>query len=86
MVLGLKYGATSPGDHQAKETTYARIREFAERFKARNGSLVCQVLLDCDTKPPEHREMARDTYLFSANCPQYVRDACEILEELLSDS
>jgi C_GCAxxG_C_C family probable redox protein len=85
MVLGLRYGGTSPGDQQAKEKTYDRVREFAERFKARNGSLVCRDLLDCDPKPPQHPDLARDTYLFSTNCPKFLRDACEIPEELLSD-
>ena len=41
MVLGLQYGNSS-ADREAKEAIYARIREFADRFKARNGSLVCQ--------------------------------------------
>ena len=41
MVLGLKYGATSP-EREAKERVYERVREFAKRFKARNGSLVCR--------------------------------------------
>ena len=83
LVLGLKYGATSPGDHQSKETTYERVREFADRFTARNGSLVCRELLCCGVEPPENFEPSRETYLFSTNCPRFVRDACEILEELL---
>ena len=52
MVLGLRFGAASP-DREAKELIYARIREFADRFKARNGSLDCRDLLGCDISTPE---------------------------------
>jgi hypothetical protein len=62
---------------------YARIRDFAERFKARNNSLVCRDLLKCDIGTPEGLRRATDEKLFSAVCPQFVRDACEILEEML---
>src|SRR5271157_2412795 len=52
MVLGLKYGAVSPDDRQAKELTYEKVREFAARFKEREGSLVCRELLGYDINSP----------------------------------
>ena len=82
MVLGLRFGEACP-DRDAKERIYGRVREFADRFKARNGSLVCRDLLGRDISVPENLQLARETYLFSTNCPKFVRDACEILEELL---
>ena len=82
MVLGLKYGQDSP-DRAAKEAIYTRIREFAERFKERNGSLVCRDLLGCDISTAEGLQRARDGEMFSRTCPKFVRDACEILEEML---
>jgi C_GCAxxG_C_C family probable redox protein len=80
MVLGLKFGAASP-DRAAKELIYERIREFAARFKERNGSLVCRDMLGCDISTPEGLEVAKS--LFTTVCPRYVRDACEILEEMV---
>jgi C_GCAxxG_C_C family probable redox protein len=82
MVLGLKYGHASP-DREAKEAIYARIRDFAKWFKGRNGSLACRDLLACDISVPEGLRRATDEKLFSAVCPKFVRDACEILEEML---
>jgi C_GCAxxG_C_C family probable redox protein len=82
MVLGLKYGKNSP-DREAKEGIYARITDFAERFKERNRSLACRDLLDCDISTPEGLQQAREAEMFSKTCPKFVRDACEILEEML---
>ena len=53
MVIGLKYGAVSGQEQEAKQKTYRLVREFAEKFKARNGSLVCKDLLGCDISTPD---------------------------------
>ena len=82
MVLGLKYGQNSP-DRGAKERIYERIRDFAERFKERNGSLVCRDLLGCDISTPEGLQHAREIEFLAHTCPKFVRDACEILEKML---
>ena len=82
MILGLRYGAASP-DREAKEAIYAQIRDFSDRFKARNGSLHCRNLLGCDISQPEGLQRAKDENLLTTLCPKFVRDACEILEEML---
>jgi C_GCAxxG_C_C family probable redox protein len=84
MVLGLKYGQNSP-DREAKEAIYAQVRKFASRFNARNGSLGCRDLLGCDISQPEGLRRATDEKLFSTVCPKFVRDACEILEDILAE-
>lgn len=81
MVLGLKYGPAN-ADREAKEAIYARVRQFAERFKARNGSADCRDLLSCDISTPEGLRHARETGLFKQKCPKFVQDACEILDGL----
>ncbi len=83
MVLGLRYGRNSP-DQAAKERIYARIREFADRFNARNASLTCKGLLGVDISTPEGHELARKKQLFTTVCPRFVRDAAEVLEEMLA--
>jgi len=82
MVLGLRYGQAS-SDAEAKEAIYFRIREFADRFQARNGSLLCRDLLGCDISSPEGLRRARNEKLPATLCPKFVRDAAEILEEIL---
>jgi C_GCAxxG_C_C family probable redox protein len=83
MIIGLKYGAIDAENKEAKEKTYERVRKFAKRFTDRNGSIVCKELLDCDISTPEGHERAREQNLFSTLCPQFVRSAAEILEEML---
>lgn len=82
MVIGLKYGAAT-GDREAKEKTYRLVREFAEKFKAKNGSLVCKTLLGCDISKPSGFEKMKKLGLHQKVCTQVVRDVCEMLDELL---
>jgi C_GCAxxG_C_C family probable redox protein len=84
MVLGLKHGPASVEDQAAKEKTYELVREFAGRFKARNGSLVCRDLLGCDVSLPEGWQRAKQEKLFSTICPKIVQDAAEIIEQFLA--
>ncbi len=82
MVLGLKYGSAA-SDRQAKEIVYTQVREFAERFKARHGSLLCRDLLGCDLNTPKGLALAQENKLSSTVCPPYVETAAKILEEMI---
>ena len=83
LVLGLQRGTADADDKAAKENTYRLVREFAARFQARNGSIVCRELLGCDIGTPAGLEVAKAKGLFGSVCPKCVRDAGEILEEML---
>jgi C_GCAxxG_C_C family probable redox protein len=85
MALGLKYGNTTTQDRQAKEKTYEMIIEFTNRFKTRNGSVICRELLGCDISTQDGREKAQNDGLFSTICPEMVKNAAEILEEILTE-
>jgi C_GCAxxG_C_C family probable redox protein len=82
MVLGLKHGSTYASDRQAKLNTYKLIREFTEKFKARNGSIICKDLLGCDISTEQGYRIAKEKDLFSSRCPEFVRDAAEIIEQM----
>ena len=83
MVIGLKYGMTQAKDEGARDKTYKLAQEFMARFKERHGSMVCRELLGYDLSKPEGRKAAHDKGLFSTLCPELVRDAVEILEQML---
>lgn len=83
MVIGLKYGMTNEADKEAKEKTYALVKEFAEQFQARNGSIICNELLGYDISTPEGLKAIHENNLFKTLCPKLVQDSAEILEELL---
>jgi C_GCAxxG_C_C family probable redox protein len=85
MVIGLKYGAIGAEDKETKEKAYALVREFVDRFKSRHGSIACQDLLGCDISKPEGEKVAREQKLFETICPKLVKDAAELLEEMLAE-
>ena len=85
MVLGLKYGNTTAEDKEGKENTYKKVEEYTKRFKARNDSVMCRELLGCDLTTPEGMKEAQDKGLFSSICPGMVREAVEILEEMMNE-
>lgn len=83
MAIGLKHGRIRPEDEQAKEKTYALVHEFVNRFKAVHRSIVCRELLGFELSTTEGHRQAQESGLFENLCPKLVRDAVEILEQLL---
>jgi len=83
MVIGLKYGRTVAEDKQAQEKTYALVKEFVERFMSRNGSIECRELLGYNIDTDEGLKIAQDEKIFTTVCPNFVRDAAEIVEQIL---
>ncbi len=83
MVIGLKYGRVHAEDSEAKEKTRRLIKELVRRFKNRHGSITCKTLLDTDISTDEGMETANEKGLFETHCPKFVRDAAEILENLI---
>ena len=83
MVIGLEHGKTKNEDEQAKERAYSLIREFVDRFKSRNGSIVCRELLGYDISTPEGMKLIREKKLTTTLCPKFVQDAAEIIEQIL---
>ena len=84
MALGLAFGRGENEDKSRTETTYAKTRDFMDRFQARHGSCLCRTLLDgCDllTEDGQRQYKARD--LLNETCKPCVRSAGEILEDLL---
>lgn len=83
LVIGLKYGKSEAGDDKATEKTRALVREFIREFTARNGSVNCTELLGYNLNIPEEYRKAGNEGLFTTRCPEYVRDAADILDQIL---
>jgi C_GCAxxG_C_C family probable redox protein len=85
MVIGLKYGKVGVDDdeEQTKEKAYGLVQELAARFASRHGSIACKELLGCDIGTPEGRLHAKEAGLSATLCPKFVRDAAEIVGQLL---
>jgi len=84
MVLGLKYGQSELGDTESKLKSDAICSEFLEEFERRNGSYICNELLNCDIKTQEGINYAKENNLFTELCPKLVESATVILEDILN--
>ncbi len=84
MVIGLKYGRIAVQDTQSQENTNKLVKEFVDKFKVLNGSIVCRELLGCDLSTSQGRKTFVEKKLRDTVCPKLVRDAAEILEQSLS--
>lgn len=86
MAYGLLLGPADPADRSAKTKSYETLRQLAEEFEARNGSLICRQLLGLDPnfkpQPPEPRT---DSYYKKRPCLEMVYCAADILEGYLSE-
>jgi len=83
MVLGLQYGSASSDDLAARSYTYRCIHELIRRFKDVHGSIQCTDLLGYDLSDPQQLQQVWEKGLFMQLCPILVRDAAQILAEML---
>ena len=87
MVLGLAKGYCDPKDFEAKKAHYARVQEFARRFKEQNGSIICRELLSgVDTEKGGVPEKRTEQYYHKRPCALLCRQAAEILDEMFTES
>jgi C_GCAxxG_C_C family probable redox protein len=83
MAIGLRHAKVRPDDDASRELAYALTQEFMDAFRERNGSLLCRELLGVDVSTPEGMKEVREKDLFARVCPKFVRDAGEIIDEIL---
>jgi C_GCAxxG_C_C family probable redox protein len=83
MVIGLKHGRTRIEDQESREIAYSLVHEFVQRFKERKGSIVCREILGCDPGTEEGQQQILAKELHKTVCPAAIRDAAEILDEIL---
>lgn len=75
-------------DPENKKEVYAAVREFAERFIERNGSLICgELLTGAGVRATTEitAEPRNEEYYKKRPCPDLVFSAAEILEEYLRE-
>jgi C_GCAxxG_C_C family probable redox protein len=85
LVLGMARGMRFAREGEAKERTYAMVRQMATRFRAANGALGCRELLGLDIGTPEGMAAAKARDAFATTCTGYIASAVGTLEEMLAD-
>jgi len=80
MALGLARGTVTP---ESKEQVYHLAQEFMRRFEDQRGSILCRDLLGYDLSQPDGLEKARLSGATRTVCPNVVREAAELLQDML---
>ncbi len=84
MVLGIVKGYGDPKALDEKNDHYRLVREFMERFKKDNGSILCRELLEgVAVKPGPDAEERTEEYYKKRPCPELVAYAAGVLDEML---
>ena len=85
MVLGLKYGHYHYNALEEKGNAYKIAEDFMNRFIAKKGTVVCRELLGYDVSKPEDMIKIKEMDLFKKTCPEMIKCATEIVEEMLQE-
>jgi len=83
MVIGFMAGDAKADVGEIKSESTKLVNEFVRRFKARNGTIICRELLGYDISTSEGLKAVKDRNLSVTHCSKFVRDAAEIISELL---
>lgn len=84
MVISLKNGNSEISDTESRAKADAIVQEFTSKFKSRrDGKVNCSELLGYTNHSFLDFEFGKQEDMFSKICPKCVKDAAEILEEIL---
>jgi C_GCAxxG_C_C family probable redox protein len=82
LVIGLAKDGEDKGE--AKRIAFSSVQEFFRRFEALHGTTECKNLLGASISTDEGMKKIQEEKLFTTVCPAFVRDAANILEDLLA--
>ena len=68
---------------QEKGNVYKIAEDFMNRFIEKKGTVVCRELLGYDVSKPEDMVKIKEMDLFHSTCPEMIKCATEIVEEML---
>lgn len=86
MAAGLAFAGSNDTPVQKGEH-YKRIQELAQRFKDKNGSIICRELLQgVETTTGVNPEPRTENYYKKRPCVELVGDSVEIFERFLKES
>ena len=84
MTLGIVCGYDDPKDTAAKAAHYARVQEFARRFREQTGSIVCgELLRGVPTTPGSAPEARTADYYRKRPCAELVALSAQIVADML---
>ena len=86
LVLGIARGYDDPKDYAVKAAHYGRVQDFAARFRAANGAIVCRELLrGVETTTGGAPEPRTADFYQKRPCPRLIWEAARILDQMLEE-
>ena len=85
MVLGLRCGHCDSNDLEGKTKAYKISEEFMNRFISKKGSVICRELLGYDLTKAEDMMIIKNENIFKTVCPEVIRCAAVILDEMIDE-
>ena len=82
LILGLAKNGQEESD--ARKVSHATVQELFRRFKELHGSTDCRDLLGFDMSTEEGSKKIKEEQLTKKLCPEFVRSAAIILDNLLT--
>lgn len=85
LTLGALYGYDAPGAREEKLALYHAVQQAAERFREKNGSIVCRELLGLakDQKPIDPAPRTQEYYK-KRPCAQLAAMAAQIADDYIA--
>lgn len=88
LVAGMETGAIEGKDSEGKKYNYDTVQFLADKFKEKNGSIVCRELLGLGEKKSEEfketkPEKRTEQYYKKRPCVEMVKTAAMLIEEYL---
>ncbi len=85
-VAGALWGYTDMNDPEAKKDHYALIRRISDEFKAKHGTIICDVLLKgiANTTGVDPAERTPEYYAVRPCC-RFVMDVSDILDNIIAE-
>lgn len=82
MVIGCRYfNGKDPA--ASKDIVYKKTKEFIDKFKKKNKFIDCYDLTGVDFSKENWRDLFAKLNVHEEKCKRYVKDACEILDEMI---
>ena len=83
MVIGLSQKFSGDNARENLDKVYGLTQDFIRKFEALHSTTICSKLIGYDLSNPVELAEVRRRGIFASVCPDMVRDASMILEQLL---
>lgn len=85
MVFSEYAGKITDNNQDARNLSTAMIREFHQRYSKKYPSHRCRDILGVDMNTPEGQQEATEKNLFGTVCNEAVRNAADIVGQVIDD-